>query len=114
MGRSWAGWPTAAPIPPSTPVGSPPVPSASQPTIGPFTGSVDLVSDRTVPFSGPRPNFATLRDVVQHRNPPISVNPKVGPLDWRLAHPSPDVEAYAGSTSVVPGGTLELHIRSLA
>jgi hypothetical protein len=75
---------------------------------------VDLVSDRTVPFSGPRPNFATLRDVVQHRNPPISVNPKVGPLDWRLAHPSPDVEAYAGSTSVVPGGTLELHIRSLA
>lgn len=106
--------PSAGPIQPSTSMESPPGPSASGQAIAPFTGSVALANDRTIPYAGPRPDLATLLRRNQHGNPPISFDPSAGAHDWRLAHPSPDVTGYAGSTSVVPGGALDLHLRSLA
>jgi hypothetical protein len=49
----------------------------------------------------------------QDGTPPVSHDPTAGPFDWRLAHPSNAVEGYAGTTSVVVGGQLQLHLRSL-
>ena len=53
-----------------------------------------------------------LRDY-QDGTPPVYRDPSAGPLDWHLAHPSAAVEGYAGTTSVVAGGQLQLHLRSL-
>ncbi len=49
----------------------------------------------------------------QDGTPPVSHDPGAGPHDWRLAHPSTAVEGYAGTASVVAGGQLQLHLRSL-
>lgn len=90
------------------------MPSGSGPAISPPVASVALVNDRTIPFPGPRPALATLADHYQRGNPPVSIDRSAGPLDWRLAHPSSDVEGYAGTTSIVAGGAVDLHLRSLA
>ncbi len=74
---------------------------------------VTLPDDRTVPLTGPRPTLAVLLREYQDGAPPLFRDPSAGPLDWRLAAPSDAVEGYAGATSVVAGGQLQLHLRSL-
>ncbi len=72
-----------------------------------------LPTDRIAPFAGPRPTLAMLLRDYQDGTPPVFRDRSAGPLDWRLAHPSDAVEGYPGTTSIVAGGQLQLHLRSL-
>jgi hypothetical protein len=89
------------------------LPTSAGPVQSPGAAAVTLANDRTIPFPGPRPTVARLLRDYQYGNPPLSIDPAAGPLDWRLAHPSAAVEGYPGTASVLPGGQIDLHIRSL-
>lgn len=60
---------------------------------------------------GPRPTLAELSGFLYGNKPLLSVDPLAGPLDWRLSRPNPSaVTGYAGDVSVVPGGSIALHL----
>jgi hypothetical protein len=100
VGTAGSGRPSWTPGPAGTPAG--PSPTAGH-----------LLSLRTGPIRGPRPDLAELHNIYQTGQPPVAIDWSAGPTDWRLSQPDPRVvSGYAGSMSVLPGGRLDLHIRS--
>jgi hypothetical protein len=92
---------------PSSTLGTAGTPSVPSPT------AAHLVSLRTSPIGGPRPDVSELHNAYQAGRSPVAVDPFAGLADWRLSQPDPGVASgYAGSMSVLPGGRLDLHIRS--
>ena len=102
----------------TSPVPSPAssAPSSTRPGTSSAPGGVrgvKLPNERTAPLAGPRPTLAMLLRDYQDGTPPVAHDAGAGPRDWRLAHPSDAVEGYAGTASVLAGGQLQLHLRSL-
>jgi hypothetical protein len=70
---------------------------------------------RADPIKGPRPDIAELFASYQYGDPPVAIDPGARPTDWRLSRPDARVvSGYAGSISVLPGASLDLHLRSTA
>ncbi len=92
------------PGPSATPIATPlvPPPPVASPLAGPAIG-------------GPRPTVGELVRQYQYGEPPVPLLPGAHADDWRLAHPDLNaVAGYAGQVSVLPGGSVDLHIRSVA
>ncbi len=77
----------------------------------PWTGT--LPNLRPGPILGPRPGLAALHLFYQSGYPPVATDPRSSLVGWRLRRPGQaTVAGYAGADSVLPGGTLDLHLRS--
>ena len=89
------------PGPAATPIATPAVPPPSP-----------IIASRVI--GGPRPNVAELLRQYQYGEPPVPLFPGARAGDWRLDRPDLNaVAGYAGQTSVLPGGSVDLHIRSV-
>lgn len=91
------------------PVMSPPIPPIATPAAPPPSP----VSTRFI--GGPRPTLAQLIDQYQYGEPPVPLLPGAPADDWRLSRADLGaIAGYAGQTSVLPGGSVDLHIRAVA
>ena len=121
VGGSGSGSGTAGSGGSSGAAGSSPslVPTPVPPSPSPLPGAFRAPSihwplpdlDPGLATRGPRPSLAELSGFLYGNKPLLSVDPLAGPLDWRLSDPNPSaVTGYAGDVSVLPGGSLALHL----
>ena len=132
-----AGLPATTPAAPSPSATAPtsalgaPAASASQGTVAGAAGRTPGpgapgafsrgVSAPVVPLAdpyvigNPRPTLAELLGDYQYGEPPVPLDPSAPADDWRLARPDLNtVAGYAGAVSVIPGGSIDLHLRGPA
>ena len=89
-----------------------PTNAASKPVATPLGSPPALRSSRSI--GGPRPTLDELVTTYQYGEPPIPVHAGARPDEWQLS--APDLHAVAGyarPTSIQPGGSVELHVRSV-
>ena len=91
----------------------PTIPTGGGAAVHPAPSTGTLPNLRTGAILGPRPGLVELHLLYQGGFPPVAKNPWGTLVDWRLRQPGQaTVSGYAGAMSVLPGGAIDLHLRS--